>query len=97
MAYTQPRAFRLLLYRVYTKTWNPVISPVLQTLSSLGVGARNSAPAFCPQFNMLFVADLQPSHLSSCLHGQSEADERRLLHVQAAGPLCTHASMKLVF
>lgn len=54
-------------------------------------------PAFCPKFNILFVADLQPSHLSSSLHGKSEAYEHRLLHVHRARALCTHVPGKSFF
>lgn len=49
LAYTQPWAFMLLLYHIYTKTCNPVISFVLHMMKSLGVEACNSTPCILPK------------------------------------------------
>lgn len=70
------------------------LAPPRSPLVSVGVwvrrgwrGSLSSAPCILTQFNVLFVADLQPSHLGSDLHGKSEAYEHRLLHVHRARAL----------
>lgn len=66
-------------------------------MKRLGGGAYAPLPASRPKFNILFVADLQPSHLSSYLHGKSEAYEHRLLHMHRARALRRCVPWKVFF